>query len=255
MSFITSLFKKHAENVFNDVQEFIVTLDPETATEAQIEEFNKKLAQASEELAKSRLDYQKEQKEADVIVALYNQRLKAAEILQNKFNAAATDTEKATLETSLGSLLTMIEGMTADVEREKQEAEDAKAIMDDLLKFVEESAATLKQARQRLQHSQNEMKRAELEQKRAQQRVERAEVLAGIKKEGDSFNVALTAMEKKTREAKVQADGANTRASLLKPTDKEKGDDNIKAALAEAEGKPVAGGLSVAERLAALQKK
>ena len=137
MSFLTTLFKKHAENVFTDVQQFIVTLDPETATEAQIEEFNKKLTQASEELAKARIDYQREQKEADTIVALYNQRMKAAEILQNRLGTAATDQDKAALETSLGSLLSMIEGMTADVDREKQEAEDAKAIMDELLKLLQ----------------------------------------------------------------------------------------------------------------------
>jgi hypothetical protein len=254
MSFFTSLFKKHAENVFTEVQQFIVTLDPETATEAQIEEFNKKLTQASEELAKAKLDYQKEQKEADAIVALYNQRLKAAEILQSRL-ATATDQDKAALESSLGSLVGMIEGMTAEVDREKQEADDAKSIMDELLKFVEESAETLKQARQRLQHSQNEMKRAELDEKRAQQRAERAEMLAGIKKGGDSFNVALTAMERKTQQSRIKADGANTRASLLKPTDKEQGDSNIKAALAEAAGKPVSSSLSVTERLAALQKK
>jgi hypothetical protein len=255
MAFITSLFKKHTENLFTDVQHFIVNLDPETATEAQIDEFNKKLAVASEELAKAKVDYQKEQREAEEIAGLYNQRLKAAEILQTKLDAATSEQEKAALEASLGNLVTMIEGMTADVDREKQEAEDAKAIMDELLRFVEESAETLKHARQRLQQAQNEMKRAELEEKRAQQRAERIEVLAGIKKGGDSFNVALSAMEKKTQQARIKADGANTRAALLKPTEKEQGDANIKAALAEAEGKQLPSGMSASERLAALRKK
>ena len=32
MSFLGNLFKKHAENAITSVQQFLVTIDPETAT-------------------------------------------------------------------------------------------------------------------------------------------------------------------------------------------------------------------------------
>ena len=84
MSFIGNLFKKHAENAVTSVQQFLVTLDPETATEAQIAEFSDQLRKASEELASARAEYQKDQKEADEMAALYDKRLQAATILEQQ---------------------------------------------------------------------------------------------------------------------------------------------------------------------------
>ncbi len=254
MSFLANLFKKHAENAVTSVQQFLVTLDPETATEAQITEFSDRLAKASEELAKARADFRREEKEAEEIEALYNKRLQAATILEQQSAEAADPAQKASIGESLEKLVVMLEKMKPDMERERREAEDAKLLMDELTKFVEESAEALKQARSRLEQAKSEMRRAELERQRAEKRAHTAEVLAGIKNDSGTFNVALDAMQKKANEARMKADAANTRSGLLTPTSTEKEDANIAAAMAKATGTPAPQTSSVSERLAALKK-
>src|SRR5512136_3392341 len=105
MSFLGNLFKKHAENAVTSVQTFLVTLDPETATEAQIDEFSDQLRKASEELAKARADYQRELRESDEIQALYDKRLNAATILEQQIAETADPGQKASLSGSLEKLV------------------------------------------------------------------------------------------------------------------------------------------------------
>ncbi len=254
MSFIGNLFKKHTENAVTSVQQFLVTLDPETATEAQIAEFSDQLRNASEELAKARADYQRELREADEIAALYDKRLRAASILEQQLGETADPAMKNSVSASLEKLVSMLEQMKPDVERERQEADDAKQLMDELTTFVEESANTLKDARSRLEHARSDMRRAELEQQRAEKRAKTAEVLAGIKKGSGTFNVALDTMQKKAEQSRMKADAAMTRSTLLTPTNVEKDDANIAAAMAEASGKPAPTAVSISDRLAALKK-
>jgi chromosome segregation ATPase len=254
MSFLGNLFKKHAENAVTSVQQFLVTLDPETATEAQIAEFSDQLKKASEELARARAEYQKDEKAAEEIEALYEKRLQAAGILEQQVAETDDPARKGSLSASLEKIVTMLEQMKPDLERERQDADSAKQMMDELTVFVEESAQALKEARAKLDHAKSEMRRAEIEQERAEKRAKTAEVLAGIKKGSGTFNVALDAMQKKAEDAKVKADAAMTRSKLLTPTNAEKDDANIAAALAKASGQP-APATSVSERLAALKKK
>ncbi|MDR3568883.1 MAG: hypothetical protein P4L43_12715 [Syntrophobacteraceae bacterium] len=254
MSFLGNLFKKHAENAITSVQQFLVTIDPETATEAQIAEFSDQLSKASLELAKARADYQRDVREADDIAALYEQRLQAATILDRQNSEASDPEQKASLSASLSKLVAMLEQMKPDVEREKQEVQDARLMMEDLTKFVEESAEALKQARARLDHAKTEMRRAELEKERSEKRARTAEVLAGIKKDSGTFNVALDAMQKKADTDRLKADAANTRSRLLTPTSGEKEDGNIAAAMTQASGKPALNTGSISDRLAALKK-
>jgi len=255
MSFLGNLFKKHAENAVTSVQQFLVTLDPETATEAQIDEFSDQLRKASEELAKTRAEYQKDEKAAEEIEARYEKGLKAAAILEQQVAEAGDQEQKDSLSASLEKLVTMLEQIKPDVERERQDADDAKRMMDELTGFVEESAKALKEARTRLERARSEMRRAEIEQERAEKRARTAEVLAGIKKGSGTFNVALDAMQKKAEESRIKADAAMTRSRLLTPTDAEKEDAHISAALAKASGEDAPVGGSVSERLAALRKK
>ena len=254
MSFLANLFKKHAENAITSVQQFLVTIDPETATEAQMAEFSDQLSKASEELAKARAEYQREAREADEIAALYDKRLQAATILEQQVSEATDPGQKASLSASLEKLVAMLEQMKPDIEREKRDADDARLMMEDLSKFVEESAEALKQARSRLEHARTEMRRAELEKERAVKRAHATEVLAGIKKDSGTFNTALDAMQKKADQDRVKADAANTRSNLLTPTSTEQEDANISAAMNRASGKQAPGGDSLSDRLAALKK-
>ncbi|MEM5790301.1 MAG: hypothetical protein AAGU11_23520 [Syntrophobacteraceae bacterium] len=255
MGFLGNLFKKHAENAVTSVQQFLVTLDPETATEAQMAEFSDQLRKASEELARARADYKKELRECNEIQDLYDKRLQAATILEQQLAEATDPAQKESISASLEKVVAMLEQMKDEVDRERQDAEDAKLMMDELTKFVDESAESLRQARSRLDRARSEMRRAEIERERAEKRARATEVLAGIKKGSGTFNVALDAMQKKVDESRVQADAANTRSRLLAPTKSEEDDPNIAAALAKASGKKTPENSSVSERLAALKRK
>lgn len=255
MSFVGNLFKKHVENAVTSVQQFLVTIDPETATEAQIAEFSDQLKKASEELAGARADYQREEKAAEEIEALYQKRLQAAGILEQQVAEAADPVQKQSISASLEKIVTMLEHMKPDVERERSDAEDAKQLMDELTVFVEESAQALKETRARIDHAKSDMRRAELEQERAEKRARTSEVLAGIKKGSGTFNVALDAMQKKAEVSRLKADAAMTRSKLLAPTNVEKEDANIAAALAKASGETSPADQTVSERLAALKKR
>lgn len=237
MSFTINLFKKHVEDIGTTLRNAIITMDPETATEAQIQTFSQELDQASLELAEARKRYQKEKKEADEILALYDTRLKAAGILQNKLDAADVE-DKEKLSESLETLLTSLEEMIIDVDREKAEAEDAKVIMENANKTVEDASQVLKQARQRLQRAATAMAKANFEKEQAVKAAKRAEKVAGINKEKDTLNVALSAIEQKTEKMQIEADANKIKAEILTKTNINKTDANIEAALEQAAGKP-----------------
>ncbi len=256
MSFLGKLFNQHIKNLGDAVTEKIVAFDPETATEAQIAELDDAFKKGSLQLAKAREELDRESKEAEAITALYDQRMKAAELLQTQANDPAVSAEKKTaLDSSLMKMVSMLESMRSDVEREKREADDAKAYLNEMTAHVEEMALNLKSARATLDQAKRDMQRAEEEKKRAIERSDAAEVLAGIKKQGGQLNTALGVMRKRAEEAHLQAQAAEARTSLLKPTQHEQDDPNIAAAMSQASGAAPLTAMSLAERLAALKQK
>jgi len=256
MSFLGKLFGQHVKNLGDSITEKIVAFDPETATEAQIAELDECFKKASLELAKARQEHDREAKESADIAALYNQRMKAAEMLQAQLDDPAVSAEKkAELNASLAKLVSLLEEMASDVEREKKEAEEAKVYWDEMTSHVEEMAKNLKDARNILSRAQQDMRRAEEEKKRALEKSEAAEVMSGIKKQGGQLNTALGVMKKRADEARLSAQAADARTALLKPTRPEAEDANIAAAMNQAAGvQPVEKG-TLAERLAALKGK
>jgi predicted house-cleaning NTP pyrophosphatase (Maf/HAM1 superfamily) len=254
MSFLSKLFGQHVKNVGDTIMEKIVAFDPETASEAQIAELDEAFQKTSIQLAKARGEYDREQKEANEIAALYNQRMKAAEMLQGKLEDPANPS-KTDIEASLAKLLALLEDMMPDVEREKLEADEAKEYLEDLTAHVEKMAQDLKQARSVLTRAQQDMRRAEEQKKRAEEKSEAAAVLAGIKKQGSQLNTALDVMRKRTDALKTETSAAETRAALLRPTKPEEDDAHITAAMREAAGMPVEAPRSLSERLAALKDK
>ncbi len=250
MGFFGMFVAKKVDEAIEDFAEALVKFDPETASEAQLAQLEENLGKVSTQCAEARQEYNREQKEANDIEALFNKRMSAAEILQTKLTGA-DDSAKASIEASLTKLLTDLEEMGPELEREKQEAVEAKEILDELESYTKEAAETLKGARSSLTKARRDMEKAGLQAERAKQKEERVKSMAGLKKKGTGLNTALGAMQKAANDSKATADAASMRAKLLKPVEVSE-DANIAAALAEASGetKPV----SVADRLAALKK-
>jgi len=248
--FIKNYGKKKIIDGISGLQDAIVAFDPEGATEAEITTMEENFDKINQEYAKAKQDWMREKKEAEEIEALYNQRLAAAEQIQNRIN---TDPDNARqLNDALTQLFETLEGMTSDVEQEKEEAKDAKEVMDDLDETVKLYAENLKKARSQLKAAAHAMEKAKRQEERANIKAERASRLAGLKKGGSVLGSALESMNKQAAEAEARADAAMHKAELLGPA---KVEENaiVKEALASVSGTPYTS-TSISERLAALKK-
>jgi chromosome segregation ATPase len=232
--------------------EALVRWDPKSASEAELRTMEQRLDDLGREVAMARQSYDKEQREADTIQALSQQRMAAAEQLQRQVDAENDPARKATLEKSLETLVSMLEQMTPEVEREKREAVDAKDYLVMLEQTYAEAGGKLKTARSELERAQRDMARASQQREQADRQAETARRAAGLASTTSSLTVALKAMQDAAQKDLVSADAQMSKAKLLRPTRPEQDDPNIAAALATAAGKPPAP-QSLSERLAALK--
>ncbi|MGD9818315.1 MAG: hypothetical protein AB7V04_06405 [Desulfomonilaceae bacterium] len=259
LDFLAAFGKKQIQEMGDSLTRAIVAWDPETATEAEIEEMIKELDKITVEAGKAKADFEKEQKEAEAVRRNYERHLQAAEMINGQMEAAEKggDLVKASdLQSSLGRLLDDLEALKPELEREEQEAREAKDFYDEIMVLAKTSADKVKQARKILENAQNAMKRAEMEKRRAADRAAKAEKLAGLRKDTGGMGIALASMNKQMESAKAQAAASDLKAKLLAP-DQTNRDENILAALKQAGSSAPGLTLSsnVSERLAALRKK
>lgn len=242
MSFFKHYGITKAKTLINEVSGAIIAFDPEGASEAAIAEIEEKFDKLNVAFSKAKATWIKEDKEAEVIVALYNQRLAAAEHLQ-------ADPSKAE---ALERLVTIIEGMQGDVDREQQEAAEAKIEMNELEVVVVQFSDKLKSARNTVEKAKSAMLKANTIKERARDAESAARVAAGLSSSASGLSSALDHMNALAEKSMVEADAATRKASLLRPT-KVEDDSDIKAAMLAVSGKLPAP-TSIADRLALLKK-
>jgi phage shock protein A len=253
-SFIRNLVGVKTDQAVNSAVEAIVRWDPKSATEAELRTMEQNLDQLGMQVAQARAAYDREKREADAIVQLSNQRMAAAEQLQGRMASETDAGRKAALEASLGTLVGMLEQMAPDVEREKQDAVDAGEFLEMLETTYQQAGQKLKSARADLTRAERDMGRAEQQRDIAAQRAEAARQAAGLSNATSGLNVALKAMQDNAARNLAQADAANAKARLLKPTRPEQDDPNIAAAMASASG-ALPAPANITDRLAALREK
>lgn len=255
--FLRSFGKEKLGQVGETVTQKIVSWDPETASQAEIEEMIRELDKITTEAGKAKAAYEKEKAEADAAQKNYDKYLAAAELLNKQIEAAQAggDQSKAQeITASMEKLLQDLEKMQPEVEREQRESEEARTYYEEVKELAEVTAQKVKAAKSTLEQARRDMQRAELEKQRAQTRAEKAENLAGLKKQSSSLGVALAAMNKQAEEARASASASDMKAKLLSP-DQQKQDEHVNAALKEVSGQPSVQDASIADRLAALRKK
>ncbi|MCX7093034.1 MAG: hypothetical protein NTY50_06240 [Methylobacter sp.] len=243
MSFFKNYGIEKAKSLASALSEAIVRFDPEGATEAAIGEIEEKFDNLNVAFSKAKQVWDKENKEAETILALYNQRLAAADYLQADPGKTA----------ALNQLISALEEMLPDIEREKQEADDARQDMDQLDGLVKQYAEKLKSARHTVEKAKKDMQRAEFQKERAKEIADAAAMAAGLSKSTTGLSSALDHMNKLAEQSKAEADAANRKARLLQPTSIDE-DADIKAAMAAVSGNSPAG-LSIQDRMAALRSK
>jgi chromosome segregation ATPase len=256
-SFLTTFGAQKLSGLGESITQRIVAWDPEAATEAEIEEMIGELDKITAEAGKAMAEYEKEKAEADAIRRNYDRYMAAAELLSKQIEetkSAGSNDKAVQLSGSLDKLLNDLEAMRPEVDRETREAEEAKAYYEEVRALAETTAEKLRTARSQLERAKREMRRAEIEHERAKARAEKSEYLAGLKKDTSSVGVALAAMNKQAEEAKSAASASDLKAKLLAPQ-KEKEDENVRAALDAVSGEPTRPKGNFAERLAALRNK
>jgi hypothetical protein len=250
MGFFSNYGKVAMDKIKNSVIDGLVSFDPEGATEAEIKEMDQKLQEVSIQAAKARQSMLREKDEADKIVALYNQRIEAGELLNQKILTETDPAKKASLEKSLASLLENVEKMAAEVDREKQEATEAEEMFRYLEQITQDAAKKLKEAKSQYSQAMREMHKAKIQEQMATEKEAATKTAAGLGTE--NFNTALKAMKRITDDASAKAEAAKTRSDLLKPISVEE-DANVAAALKEVKGEVQPTNLT--DRLNALKKK
>jgi chromosome segregation ATPase len=210
------------------------------------------LDELGQQVARARQSYDKEVREADAAQALSAQRMAAAEHLQSQLNAKTDATKKAALERSLTTLVTMLEQMAPEVDREKKDVVEAKDFLEMLEKTYAEAGGKLREGRSQLERAQRDMARAGQQRQMAEQQADAARRAAGLSTTTSSLNVALKAMQDTAARDLANAEAANMKAKLLKPTQPEQDDANIARAMDFAAGKPSVP-TSLSDRLAALR--
>jgi chromosome segregation ATPase len=232
--------------------EALVRWDPQGATEAELRTMEQHLDELGLRVAQARAAYDRERKEAETIKALLHQRMAAAEQLEAQRDIEFNAERKASLEKSMGTLLDMIEQMTPDVERETQDETEAQDFLATLEKTYADAGAKLRAARSQLERAQRDMGRAQQRREMAERQAEAARQAAGLSNTTSSLNTALKAMQDAAAKDLMAAEAAGAKARLLTPTQPEKDDPNIAAALAVASGTPAAP-QTLSARLAALK--
>ena len=252
LRFMTNLLGVKANQAVSAGIEALIRWDPKSATEAELRTMEQHLDDLGMQVAQARQSFNREEKEADTIQALSDQRMAAAEQLQAQATASTDTARKGALEKSLGILVGMLEQMAPDVDREKQDAKDAREFLNMLEGAYADAGGKLKAARNELERAQRDMARAAQQNQTAQQQAEAARRAAGLTQTTSSLTVALKTMQEVAAKDLASADAAMAKARMLRPSKPEEDDANISAALAAASGKaPVPTNLG--DRLAALK--
>jgi hypothetical protein len=252
-SFFRNLVGVKTDRAVQGALEALVRWDPESATEAELRTMEQHLDQLGLQVAQARASYEREQKEADAILQLSQQRMAAAEQLQRQIEAEGDAGRKATLERSLATLVGMLEQMAPDIDRERQDAEEALQFLETLEETYAQAGAKLKGAKSSLDRARRDMARAGQQREAADRRAEAARQAAGLTSTTSGLNVALKAMQDSAASDLAAAEAANTKAKLLQPTKPEKEDPNIAAAMASVSGRQAP--TSLGDRLAALRQR
>ncbi len=252
ISFIRNLLGVKTDQAVQGAMETLVRWDPKSATEAELRTMEQHLDDLGRQVAEARAVYDREQREAVEIKKLSDQRMAAAEHLQNQLTGESDPARKAALEKSLETVVSMLEEMAPDIEREERDAVDAHQFLEMLEKSYADAGAKLKSARADLTRAQRDMGRAEQQRDMAERQAEASRRAAGLASATSGLTVALKAMQDTAAKDLAAAEAANAKAKLLAPSAPEKDDPNIAAAMAAASGKPAPS--SLADRLAALKK-
>ncbi len=229
----------------------LVRWDPKGASQAELIEMEKYLDALGKRVVAARDALDKETAQYEQVNGLYAQRFAAAHKLEEQLGAESDPARRASLQTSIETLVGQLEKQKPDLDQHAQDRSSAEDLVRQLEDTYGAAAEKLKTAKEDLSRAEREIQRAALEKERAQEMAAAARQALGLTQTTGGLNTALDAMHRQAEKAHQEAEAARLKAAALKISAPEKDDPNIAAALALVSGKP-AGLPNLSDRLAAL---
>ena len=254
MPFLRNFLGAKGHEATDGLTKALVRLDPDAASQADLATMEQDLDRAGLAIQKLRADLTHEQAEFDHVSQQYHELMGAAELLQKKADDPATpEDQRASVKTSLVSLLDRIEHLAPELDRDKQDVDSTQALLSEAEQAYQDKAHALAEAKKNLDRAHHDLQHATLEEQRAHDRAQQAEVVAGLRSSPESkLTIALNTMQQSAADARQRAAATDMKAKALSGAGQAAEDSNVAAALAEVRGSTPS--MSLGDRLAALKR-
>lgn len=250
--FLTHYGANKANDLINELAAQVVRFDPHSASEAEISVIETELDKLGRRIAEAEMEVRREHKETLALRTSYDERVKAAEVLERNAAAETDAARRGEMDASLSRLVSSLEEMTVEIAREEEEDREVEAWRLELRTSYDALAGKLKTARRDLGTARRQMETATLQRERAAERGQLAMERAGLSAVLSTVGVALSAMNQETSRARAETATMALKAKALAPRGVET-DPHIEAALAKARHAELPGQGSVQDRLKALK--
>jgi chromosome segregation ATPase len=252
LSFLSNFGAAKADHGITALIQGIVSLDPQTATEAQLREMEQHLDILARQAAAEHSKLQTLTTARQQIEASFNGHMQAGDILQHQIDAAADPADKASKEHSLETLVNIADEESKRLDEAKKDEADQGSFYEQIRAAVDEAGTKLKAARHQLESAERDMAHTRQERELAEARAQHAAELSGLHQTSTGLDIALDAMHRQAEKNRQATEAATTKTNVLKPAEITE-DPNIAAAM-----EAVSGGArptSAADRFAALKAK
>lgn len=224
-SLTARLINKHFGVLGSKVAETIANWDPETATEADRDNLQARLAELAKKLAVARDEFNKEHND---VVALERQIAndeKALDVLADRLEKGQID------EATVQMFLDELEAEKARLPQEQQEEQDAKAFLDEVQSLVDMFSKQLADFDAAAKKAKQALASAKAQKELQDARLARQEELRSF--QGGISSTALGALNRRADAMRQEAAGARIVADIQqKPLDQAKSIDDIRKSVA-----------------------
>lgn len=212
LNFFGSFGKAKVEEGVKATAAALARLDPEAASQAQINMLESKLGELRSRLVKAQKAYDKDLQETADWQEKEQKTLQALKILKGRYEANPND---AALMSKARRLRTSLDNIHENIEREKREDAQAKAILDQVQALYDKVRERRNAIEGKLADAKQRMEAAKLREEQGKMREQEAKELAAMEGGFDDIGVALDAMNKAATDAEHKAAVANMSADEI----------------------------------------
>lgn len=235
MGFFTKFLGVQADKGADALIAILVNWDPTGATEAEKRMIADKLSEFCVKCEEAKVKMQKEEADVVAIKRQYADKLQLAKNWNAEIENPATDGARRTeLQGRLLKLMQELQEFGPKIDKEVKEAELAKKVFETYDQVVVETNKKLQQKIAQADQLTSELAIAQAEKSLVQDQVDAARVLNGLRTVTDSFDVATSAITKRTDKLRAETAGMQRETELLLASKKD--DDFVAAELAKVNG-------------------